>query len=666
MSEVIIDQGNTQPVSTDNYPYHFKLFNPVQSLTYPFKSEDANIVIGANTSSGKTICAEICMDETLKLNKRVIYLSPLRSLTREKYDDWQSRFSKYRISILTGDYILTSAKKKELGNAQIIVMTSEMMDSRTRKMESEKNFWLKEVGLVVVDEAHIISVEGRGDAVESGIMRFTAINKDARIMLLSATMPNVAELGNWLTDLNGKLSRVIYSTWRPVKLNIVIGEHTIEGSYWNIRDDKVRMALHIIEGKSSQKFLAFCHDKATGRHLLKILQERGIRSHFHNADLDFEERIDIEDSFKDRTNSGIRVLVSTSTLAWGRNLPARNVVIVGAHRGIKEVDPIDIIQMSGRAGRYGIDDQGFVYLIVPEGSKLLWENRLQNPAPVESTLVDSKVLGFHVLAEVNNKVITDQYSFLKWHERSLAHKQGAIFNSDGARYLFYRLENIRMIIDKESYYSLTGLGRVSSLLYYPPEDVYAWYKNFMKVFMDGIQNDLTLSWALTDIPSNDWGYLPAEVALTCDKYRLELNDYDIVPTNAIHFAVALNKSLNGGSDDESMPIVFKTDLRAIRGDIERVCTALNLIDAFYAHWKVGATFWKKLALRIRYGVDEELLQLVMIPGIGGSRARKLWSAGIHTVEDVVKSINFDKMMILFNSKNVASKIVEAAVRISRK
>ena len=98
----------------------------------------------------------------------------------------------------------------------------------------------------------------------------------------------------------------------------------------------------------------------------------GVSAKFHNADLGLSERLEIENSFN-KKRGGLRVLVSTSTLAWGRNLPARNVVILGVHRGIAEVDELDIIQMAGRAGRYGIDDAGFVYLICPDGSAPHWK-----------------------------------------------------------------------------------------------------------------------------------------------------------------------------------------------------------------------------------------------------------------------------------------------------
>ena len=72
-------------------------------------------------------------------------------------------------------------------------------NSKTRRMANEGNDWLLRVMCCVVDEAHLLTMEGRGDALEVGVMRFTRQNPHARVVFLSATMPNVSELARWLT-----------------------------------------------------------------------------------------------------------------------------------------------------------------------------------------------------------------------------------------------------------------------------------------------------------------------------------------------------------------------------------------------------------------------------------------------------------------------------------
>ncbi len=663
--KVITDTPGMELLPTSDYPYKFPTFNPVQTLTYPFRAEDTNLVIGANTSAGKTVCAELLMEETLKAGKRVIYLSPLKSLTQEKYDDWKSRFSQYKITILTGDYTLSEEKKAELSQSRIIVMTSEMADSRTRRMETEKNYWLKEVGLVIVDETHILSTN-RGHAVESGIMRFTSINRNARIVFLSATMPNVDQLGAWLTSLNGKPSRVIFSTWRPVTLQIHYCEYDAYKDRWGKESyqaalvAKKEMAIRIIKSKPGEKFLVFTHDKGTGNSLVKMLKEEGIDALFHNADLDLDERLETEQAFSKR-EGGLRVLVSTSTLAWGRNLPARNVVIVGIHRGIQEVDELDIIQMAGRAGRYGIDDEGHVYLIIPEGTSEAWEEIFKNPRPVSSVLKTHQVLAFHVLAEIQNQIVTDPKSLLKWYTRSLAYLQGEEFTEEDAKGLLDDLEKMEMLINKTTYYALTGLGKVSGWLYYSPYDVYGWYQNFKLLFgpvdppavptailgelidtsVKPIIDDLSIAWALTDIPSNNWGYIPRDIGPEAEDMSWKLRNRGIQASDAIHFSVAAHKLLTG----QEMVGGLKANARAIRYDVRRIAEALNLIDHMYGHWG-KKEFWKVIPVRITYGIPEEMVELVRLPGIGGVKAKKLWDKGIHNLDDVLQRTDVLKTMFV--------------------
>lgn len=651
------------PVPTSGYgawSYGFKNFNPVQSQVYPHISEDANMVIGANTSAGKTVCAELLMDYVLAQGQRVIYLSPLKALTQEKYDDWQKRFPEERITILTGDYTLSEKMKQQLGASGIIVMTSEMADSRTRRMESEKNYWLKEVGLVIVDESHILSTE-RGHAVETGIMRFTKINPKARILFLSATMPNVKELGDWLTTLNSKPTTVIYNTWRPVKLQMSFCEYPLRFNnwgredYWASQEAKRGMAVEIAMSKPSEKFLIFCHDKGTGRDIVRRLREVGEEAKFHNADLDLNERLEVEKKFQDREN-GIRVMVSTSTLAWGRNLPARNVVIVGVHRGISEVDELDIIQMAGRAGRYGIDDAGFVYLIIPEGSAEAWRRVFASPRPVTSVLNNRYTLAFHVLAEISNKEVLSKEDLLRWYERSLAYRQGIMpFSREDAEGLMQDLLEMEMIGYKGLIPYITGLGKVSAWLYFSPYDVYAWYRNFSRAFEIGL-DDLTLAWALGDIPSNDMGYIPNDVKTDVEEMMWKLRNRGITNvSDACTVSYGAYHSLKGLDPEEG---VLKAICRGLIFDIQRQTQAFSLMDGMYAKWGQDG-LWKVLPVRIKYGIPEEIVPLTTIAGVGGKRAKAIWGQGLKSVEDVADLKNKKKLMKVLTPV-VASKIQRAA------
>jgi len=197
-------------------------FNPIQSKLVEFVSGDNNVVVEARTSTGKTVMGEMFMWKVLGEGRKVIYASPLKALTREKWESWTARFGGkgYKIAIITGDYRLTDKRIKELNEANIILCTSEMLDHRTRNMTSEKSEWLAKAGLLIIDEVQMIGMKDRGDKLEAGLMRFTIINPTCRLILLSGTMPNSGEMSEWIRDLNGKDTILVKSGWRPIKLNM--------------------------------------------------------------------------------------------------------------------------------------------------------------------------------------------------------------------------------------------------------------------------------------------------------------------------------------------------------------------------------------------------------------------------------------------------------------
>ena len=300
-----------------NYP--FESFNRVQSRVFEIHDKNCNCVIAAPTSVGKTICAEMFMSHEVRVRGgKAIYLAPLRALAKEKIDDWTSEnsiFKDCKISICTGDYRLTEARMKELDEADVIVMTSEMLNSRCRNLDSEKNDFLRNCGTIVVDESHLLTVPGRGDHLEVGLMKFSQIARDPRIVFLSATMPNVDQIANWVgCSLVKKDTYLVYSEYRPCPLEIHYEEYEKAESYDLTEEYKVSLAVDLIKEHKDDKFLVFVHSKVTGERIRLALEERGVVCELHNADLDKDKRHKVEQKFK---SGALRVIVATSTLAWG-------------------------------------------------------------------------------------------------------------------------------------------------------------------------------------------------------------------------------------------------------------------------------------------------------------------------------------------------------------
>lgn len=252
---------------------------------------------------------------------KVIYSAPLKALSSEKFHDWTNGIFKNQTIIqLTGD-TLTSPKiraemMKQCQSADIVLMTSELLDSLTRNFQSENYQWLMDVALLICDESHIITSPGRGDCVEAAVMRFSQINPRARLWMLSATMPNVDEFSTWLSTLNGKSTQILNSTWRPTTLVWHFIQHMTFGGYTEIQSDKVSKAVKLVQMKPTEKFLVFVWDKNTGRNVVSRLREENIVCEFHNADVDFEGRTEIVQRFENDSDP-LQVIVATTTLAWG-------------------------------------------------------------------------------------------------------------------------------------------------------------------------------------------------------------------------------------------------------------------------------------------------------------------------------------------------------------
>lgn len=432
----IVEQGpEGGPESPASVYRHHKLKHPtlnaIQSLALPWVDRDVNVVVAAPTSGGKTVIAELFMGEALARGAAAAFLSPLRAVSQEKHDDWNDErhpWSARKVSILTGDYQLTADRKRELQQANVVVLTSEMLDSRSRRMEAAEASWLYKVGALVTDEIHLLTMEGRGDALESGLMRFSAKNPRARLFGLSATVPNVEEIGQWLTRLNGKPTVVIRSLWRPTKLTTWWPTYSFSGNYHENEARKISAAVGLVHKYPGDKFLVFVHSKKTGWKVLEKLRADGVKVEFHNADLDRDARVTLEKEFRE---GSLRVVVATSTLAYGVNMPARRVVVVGVHRGISEVDPIDVKQMVGRAGRYGIDPEGDAYILLPDRHAKTLRPKFETVGRIESRLHDEDRLAFHLTAEVAECGMTSELEAVAWHDRSFAAVQGRLLPARG-------------------------------------------------------------------------------------------------------------------------------------------------------------------------------------------------------------------------------------------
>ncbi|MEM1515407.1 MAG: DEAD/DEAH box helicase, partial [Candidatus Bathyarchaeia archaeon] len=420
-----------------------ELFPPQEEAIKAGALRGVNLVLASPTASGKTLIAELCaMKHILKNGGKVLYLTPLRALANEKYEEFKKYTiirkpdgGKVSVGISTGDY---DSSDPWLGKYDIIVTTNEKSDSLLR----HRSQWISEVSLVIADEVHLINDVERGPTLEVVLARLLQINPSIQILALSATIRNIDEIAEWLN------AKAVATEWRPVRLRegILYNDEIQFKDGGSIKVDRaakdpvINLAVHCVRqggqalifassrknavsiAKKASLEIVHLLPKALRRSLENLAEEiqvSGERTRlsdalaelvrsgaaFHHAGLSGAHRKIIEDAFRD---GRIKVLTATPTLAFGVNLPARMVIISDYRRyepgyGYYPITVLEYKQMVGRAGRPKYDRVGEAILIAKsedERDYLLTSYVYAKPERIWSKLGVEMVLRSHVLATI--------------------------------------------------------------------------------------------------------------------------------------------------------------------------------------------------------------------------------------------------------------------------
>ncbi|MDI6807004.1 MAG: DEAD/DEAH box helicase, partial [Candidatus Aenigmarchaeota archaeon] len=183
--------------------------NPVQKeSTEKGLLKRKNLVVAAPTASGKTLIGELAMLNTFYKNLgKTIYMVPLVALANEKFQNFKEKYERLgiKIAMSVGDF---DSSDPFLAGYDLIIVSNEKMDSLIRHGAD----WIKDIGLVIVDEIHMLTDASRGPTLEITLTRLKQIIPKTQYLALSATIKNVDELSKWLD------AEVVRSDWRPVKL----------------------------------------------------------------------------------------------------------------------------------------------------------------------------------------------------------------------------------------------------------------------------------------------------------------------------------------------------------------------------------------------------------------------------------------------------------------
>ena len=372
-----------------------------------------SVVVCAPTGAGKTVIAQHAIHRALEQGLRVFYTTPLKALSNQKYYDFGEKYGQDKVGLLTGD---TSINR----NAQIVVMTTEVF----RNMLYGTNFGavadnMKDVKYVVLDEVHYMNDEQRGTVWEESIIYCPT---NVQIIALSATVANAQELTDWINTVHSK-TELVDTDFRPVPLrffyfdssqpNKLLPLLTPSGQL-NKKIKPEKREFHRGKRKSPKSpvndvirnlarndmlpaiYFTFSRKKCdeqmercaslelitrdeqaqikqfideyiaeyphlyNNKHLNYLMC--GVASH-HAGLLPAWKNL-VEKLFQ---KGLIKVVFATETLAAGINMPARTTVISSTSKrtdsGHRMLTASEFLQMSGRAGRRGMDEVGYVVVV---------------------------------------------------------------------------------------------------------------------------------------------------------------------------------------------------------------------------------------------------------------------------------------------------------------
>src|SRR6202162_341026 len=369
------------------------------------------VLVSAPTSSGKTVVAEYAIFRALRAGTKVIYTTPLKALSNQKYHDFVREYGEPTVGLVTGENSINP-------DAPVVVMTTEIL----RHLIYEALQRLDMVYYVVLDEVHYIDDFPRGSVWEEIVIQAPATIK---LVGLSATIGNYKEIADWMAENRGGMETVFHDV-RPVELKmwLAINNHFLPlfkedgridqrtwskgaqeegasyriGGYWALpsndllhvvpelrRLDMLPAIYFIFSRRGCREALQRCsyheidlttaaeqeaidrvaaerlqglkdHDEeALFRRMIDArLLRRGLAEH-HAGLLPYHKEM-VEELFQ---RGLIKVVFATETLSLGINMPARGVVVSSFTKfdgvNFSNLTPGELTQLMGRAGRRGID-----------------------------------------------------------------------------------------------------------------------------------------------------------------------------------------------------------------------------------------------------------------------------------------------------------------------
>ncbi len=683
--DFLLEQGYTE------------LYPPQEDAVKAGIIDGKSVLVSAPTASGKTLTATMAILSHLSKNKsKVIYLTPLRALASEKFEEFKklekiNQDQKIKVAISTGDF---NSNSHDLDDADVIILTNETMDA----MMTFQKSWIYEIGLMVSDEIHLIGDSGRGPTLEMILTRFKTgyVGKKPQIIALSATISNSDKLAEWLD------CKLVESEWRPVPLSeAVYSNHTItnqdrvesEGNLDRNRESRhkkaeIGLGLDTIEDQAQS--LIFTMTRASsvatateaGKFVVKQLKKDELEKlikisktilpketedqtklvtkladmvkngvAFHHAGLDQRCRTIIETEFK---NGHIKLLTSTPTLAAGVNLPARRVIISNVFRfGSNGNAPITILeykQMCGRAGRPQYDDEGESIIIAKGSPHDYLEHYIDGePESLESHILEDSSLRIHLLGLIATSSTFSSVSEKKIND-FFSQTFGGLSDTALENKISERLKDLKeydMITDEDGF-KPTKFGQKVFWLRIDPKTA-SNITSDLEHYVKGSKHTFGSLHMITNLPEF---YPHFDVPEKLQEYMEII--YDNFKHEKLYAQQELQKNWTksllilyhwiDGMTYSDMSEKFDAepgDIFQIRRNAEQLAYIIREIARFWKN-QVLVDELDILRQRIRNGVPEEYLDLVRIKNVGRVRAKILYKYNFRDRIDL-KEVSVEKL-----------------------
>lgn len=423
------------------YPFPLDMFQE-QAIRWILRGD--SVIVSAPTGAGKTLIAEFAIYRALAIQRSVVYTTPLKALSNQKYADFVRQYGNDLVGILTGDV-------KVNPRAPILVMTTEILRNL---LFTEKPH---EIVTAVLDECHYLGDEGRGTVWEEIVINCPPT---VQLVALSATVSNLHEIAAWISQVHRPIHAISHPV-RPVPLQHLLCHQDGEivsleaprraqsvAPEARFRGGRERaggrgFAMHgrlhrrpaspgrVIPQLRERRWLPAIYfifsRSGCERALRRFLEDSGSLLEAHRLP-EVEEAIantlrdypcivpetEVNTLLLDGLRRGaglhhagvlpalkrltevlferglVKVVFATETMSLGIHMPAKSVVIQGVRKrsdaGFRRLTLNELTQMGGRAGRRGIDPEGkcVIALDSPEAEEEVRQLLAGSPEPIQS------------------------------------------------------------------------------------------------------------------------------------------------------------------------------------------------------------------------------------------------------------------------------------------